>query len=208
MLVAADPVFRELHVSPRRSADNEGEARGVRAVLFRHHQGGDDVPQRFAHLGALFVAYEAVEVDIVEGDVAEKKSRHQYHARDPEKEDVVSGFEHIGGMVCLKVRRCLRPAERRERPEAGRKPRVERVGVLFILRVAEFARWFLAGNNEHYALFHVGFAARLRNAFGLVVPDRNPVPVPYLPGDAPRAQVVYPVVINLLKTFGKYFYLD
>src|SRR5258706_4874713 len=53
-----------------------------------------------------------------------------HHARDPEKQNVVTGLEIAGRIELLERLRGLRPAEGRERPERAREPGVEDVGIL------------------------------------------------------------------------------
>src|ERR1051325_8540312 len=55
----------------------------------------------------------------VNGARPEAQAEHD-HARHPEEEDVEAGDEDIGRIEDVEIRRLVRPAHRRERPESGR----------------------------------------------------------------------------------------
>ena len=111
-------------------ADGEGEAEGVGAVFVDDIEGVEDVALDLAHLLAVLVLDEAVEVDGVEGDVVHVLDSHHDHAGDPEEEDVVAGFEDGAGVEVAEVFGLVGPAEGGVRPEAGAEPGVQDVGVL------------------------------------------------------------------------------
>src|SRR5205807_3115284 len=96
--------------------------------------------------------------------------------RDPQKDDVARGDERVGRVERAQLRRLLRPAERRERPQGAREPRVEHVRIL--LPTVPF--WPLDTG--------VG----LRSP----VPHGNPVTPPQLARYAPRANVLHPVQVH------------
>jgi len=56
-----------------------------------------------AHLLALRVEHQAVDVDMLEGDAAGEVGRHHDHAGDPEEDDVVAGDQHAAGQVQVVV---------------------------------------------------------------------------------------------------------
>ena len=101
MLVPTHAVFREFEVVARLRANDERETCRICSVFIDHIERVDDVAQALAHLAALPVAYEPVEIHLLEGDLPCVEPRHQYHARDPEKEDVVAGLKHGGRVVRL-----------------------------------------------------------------------------------------------------------
>ena len=68
--------------------------------------------------------------NVVEGDFADVVQAHQHHARDPKRDDVAAGNQHVGRIVVFQFLRLLRPAKRRMRPEGGTEPGVENVGFL------------------------------------------------------------------------------
>src|SRR5262245_27191450 len=93
MLVSAYAVFGELEVHSGGRTDDEGETRRISSVFFHHMQRIADVAKRLRHLASLSVAYEAMEVDVLERHFTDEESRHQYHACDPEKQNVVACFK-------------------------------------------------------------------------------------------------------------------
>jgi len=110
--VTLDPFFGEYDVPPLRGQHGKGEAERVGSVLIHHDQGINDVPFRFAHLGALLVPDEGVDVHVAERHVAHELQAHHYHARDPEKDDVERGDKHARGIILLQGGRLFRPAQR------------------------------------------------------------------------------------------------
>jgi hypothetical protein len=75
------------------------------------------------------VAHEAVHVHRVERHLAGEVRGHHDHPRDPEEDDVEAGDQHRRRQEQSSFRRFFRPAERRERHQRGREPRVEHVVV-------------------------------------------------------------------------------
>ena len=68
-----------------------------------------------------------MDVDGVERHLVHEVHAHHHHAGDPEEDDVEAGDQHVGRVVALQLRRLVRPAQRRERPERGGEPGVEHV---------------------------------------------------------------------------------
>src|SRR3989344_6555548 len=88
-------------------------------------------------------------------------------------------------MIVFKIFGIFRPAQSRECPETVREPRVKRI---FILRPRAIHSFSGGGAvADFYFIF--------------VVPDGNTVSIPYLPADAPVAQVFYPVEVGFFKMF-------
>ena len=108
------------------------------------------------------------------------------HARHPEEDDIIAR-DHIGRRVpVFEVFRIqIGPAERGERPQAGREPGVEHVLVAGQLRAAAF-----------FALRRV-FAADIDMAAFVTVPRGDLMAPPELAGDAPVVHVFHPVEIRL-----------
>ena len=110
------------------------------------------------------------------------------HPGDPEEQDVEAGHEARGRVEGLELRRVVGPAQGGERPEPGREPRVEHVGVLA---------------ERPVALRALGEVRRARRAS---LPSASqyqtgmPVAPPELARDAPVADVLHPVVVRLAST--------
>ena len=88
------------------------------------------LPFDLAHRLAEAVEDLRVDVDVAERHLAHVVQARDHHARHPERDDVAAGHQHAGRVVVRQLRRLLRPAERRVRPERGAEPGVEDVGVL------------------------------------------------------------------------------
>ena len=110
------------------------------------------------------------------------ESRHEDHTGDPEENNVVASLEYRRRVEGLEVGRLVGPAKRGERPESRREPGVERVVILL----------------PTVALGRHGAAINLV-AF---VPHRDAMPEPDLARDAPIAQILDPVEIDLLESLG------
>src|SRR5262249_10861681 len=75
-----------------------------------------------------------MQINRAKGNLPCKVNAEHGHAGDPEKQNVVSGYEYARRVVALEVRCFLGPAESRKRPQSGAEPRVEHVRILFELR--------------------------------------------------------------------------
>src|SRR5207249_4392382 len=95
----------------------------------------------------------------------------------PEADDLARRDADVARVVALELGSLLRPAERRERPERGREPRVEHVGVA--LELAGPALRTRAGGRPRARLVSVGTG-----------PDRDLVTPPQLARDAPVGRVL------------------
>ncbi len=83
----------------------------------------------------------------MERDLLHEMETHHHHAGDPEEDDVEAGDQHRGRIEALQLRRLVRPAERRERPQRRREPGVEHV--------------LVARDLGRLAVMLVGFGLRL-----------------------------------------------
>ena len=124
-----------------------------------------------------------------ERHLAGELEAHHDHPRDPEVEDLARRDERVGRVEGLERRGLLGPAERRERPQRAREPGVEDVLVLAQRAVAGAAALGRAGRD-------VGLLA------GVAVVDRQAVAPPQLARDAPGADVLHPVEVDLRLALG------
>ncbi len=115
---------RQVEIVARRTAGQQGEAQSIRAVFLHHIQRIGHIALGFAHLLAVAIFHQSMQIDGVEGDVVGEKRRRHDHACHPEEEDVVARFHHVGGIEACQVGRLLGPAEGGERPQAGAEPGV------------------------------------------------------------------------------------
>ena len=88
------------------------------------------LPFRLAHLLPFGIPHECMDIDVAERDIAHEFQSQHDHSGDPEEQNVEAGHERRSRIVGLEFRRLLRPSQRGEGPEAGRKPGVEHVRVV------------------------------------------------------------------------------
>ena len=183
-LVPLDPLLRHPDVPPLGGEGRQREAEGVRPEFVHHLQGIDAVPLRLAHLLAVLVPDEGVEVNIPEGDVLHHVEPHHHHPGDPEEEDVEAGHQQRRGIEGLERFGLLGPSQGRKGPQRGAEPGVEDILLLAQLRAAAIgaAVGILRGDDHLPA--------------PLAGPDGDPVAPPDLPRDAPVADVVHPLEIG------------
>ena len=128
----------------------------------------------------------------MERNVVDDGELHHHHSGNPEENDVETGHQHIRREIPAQLRRLIRPAQRSDRPKTRRKPCVENVGVAGQRLPVRLLRSFFFGGRA--VLPSVG-----------VIPDRNLVPPPQLPRNAPWLDVLQPIEIRLRIALGQYF---
>ena len=118
---------------------------------------------------------------------------HHYHSSHPEKQNVVSGLKNVRRMIGLKIGSFFRPAQSRKGPKSRGKPGIKHVGVLLPLARRSFSACLPVRQGGGAIVFRC-----LNSAVNFIslVPDRNAVSEPYLPRDAPVAQIIYPMEIG------------
>ena len=111
----------------------------------------------------------------------------EYHTDNPEKDNVISGYQHIRRIEIIQVFRLIRPAQCRERPQRRGEPCIQRILILCKMRTAALRALLrrMAVNNNLAAL--------------IAVVCRDSVSPPDLTGDAPVLNIFQPVQINLVK---------
>ena len=192
---------------------------------------GDDVErveavaEALLHRPALAILDHRMDIDIGKRHLVQVVEAHHHHAGDPQGDDLAGRHEHVGGVERRHVARRVGPAERGERPEGRREPRVEDIRVLDeagrfqpALRFGVAVRHADVGEAAlvlgHQADGHVGavdlllpdggcarvglgHARRVQKiALGRAFPDGDPVPPPQLPRDAPVALLAQPIEIR------------
>ena len=120
----------QLHVTARCAASEQGEAQGVAAILGDQVERVEGVAQTLAHLAPLFVAHQAMQIDIAERHVAGKLQAHHDHTRHPEEDDVIARLQDCGRVEAFQIIGLRRPAQRTKGPETAAKPGVQHIGVL------------------------------------------------------------------------------
>ncbi len=150
----------------------------------------DDVAPGLAHLLALGVPHQGMDVDIPEGNVPHELEPHHHHPGHPEEEDVKPGHQDGGRVEDFQVLGAVRPAQGGKRPQRGAEPGIQHVGFLLHGRAAAgFASGHRLGGDDDLAAVPAE-------------PGRDPVPPPDLAGDAPVADIVHPVEVGILPGRG------
>ena len=113
----------------------------------------------------------------------------EYHADDPEEDDVVSCHQYICRIKILVLRCFLRPAKSRERPQGGGEPGIQRILILCQMGAATFRAFFRHSDIDN-------------NLAALVaVVRRDTMSPPQLTGNTPVTDILKPVGIGLFKAF-------
>ena len=188
---AFDLVFAPDQVLSGRRHHHQRETHRVRSVLAVDVQRVNARAFGLGHLLPVRGSHDGVDIDRAEGNFSREFQPHHDHARDPEKQDLVSGNQQRGRVVGAQIFGLLRPAERRERPQRRAEPRVEHVGVLLQLAGAALCalRRRLARDDNLLAV--------------LAMPRRNAVSPPELPRDRPIPDVAHPVEVHLAPVLGR-----
>ena len=148
----------------------------------------DDVAFGFGHFFAFVVAHDAVDVHVFKWYFAGKVGGHHNHARHPEEDDFVAGYQDVGWQEGFEFVGFRRPAECGKRHERGGEPCVQYV--------------FFAGQTGFAGLFFGFFliAGDIHIAF-VVVPCRDLMAPPQLARDTPVLDVVHPLVVSVDPVF-------
>ena len=187
--IALDPGLVVAHVLARHRHGSAPCAQRVGTVLLDQLARVDAGAQRLGHPAAVRGLDDAVDRHVGERDLAHELEPGHDHPADPEKDDLAGGAVQVGRIEGPQVLGLLGPAERRERPQRGREPRVEHVGVLRQLRASAFRALvgrFDAGDDV--AVF--------------AVVDGHAMPEPQLPADVPVAESAHPVQVDALVALG------
>src|SRR6266436_7633070 len=129
-----DLFFVEANILAARRDPHQAEAQTVRAIFVDQVERIGRIAQRLRHFAALLVANDPGEENVVERNIVFSLGRlsgfefkaGDDHARDPEENNVRSGYEHAGWVKFLSRFRIHRLVS----PEPRRKPGIERVFVL------------------------------------------------------------------------------
>ena len=180
----------EPHVVSGCISGNQRETQRVGAVLVNDFQRINAVAQGFGHFSSLGIPYQAMEKHCGKGLLSHLLIPGENHADNPEENDIISGNKHIRGIKIIQILGFIRPAQRGKRPECGGKPGIKRIGILGQMRTST-----LRADIGHF-LCHHDFPAFVTVIGGY------PVSPPQLPGNTPVADVVCPVKVSLVHTFG------
>ena len=180
----------QLQVRPDTQAVHQCEPQRISPEQSNHFERIDPVAQRLLHAATQVVAHRPVQVDIAERHLAHELEPGHDHPRHPEEQNLRGGNQHVAGIERLQVIGLVGPAKRAERPERGREPGVQYVGILIELGATALTAFAgILPPNEH-------------RVTAATVPNRDAVAPPELPGDAPVANVLQPVLVNAAPVLG------
>ena len=120
---------------------------------------------------------------------------HHHHPGDPEEDDIRSRDQHIAGIVFLKLRRFLRPANRGKRPKRAGKPGIQHILIArqrhgcAVFRARRCLSFFFGMGNENLAIRRI--------------PGGDLVAPPKLAGNAPRLNIAHPGKESIFELLGR-----
>ena len=97
---------------------------------------------------------------------------HHHHSGNPEENDIKAGYQNRSRIESIQIFGFVRPAQRRESPQAGREPGIKDIG--FTRQLNMSAIMSVGGSLRFFDIFFAeNFAVR-------TVPNRHLVPPPKL----------------------------
>src|SRR5206468_1167054 len=194
-----DLFFVEPNVLPSRRDVHHAKTQTVGAIFVDQLEWIRRITERLRHLPPQLVANQASEQNVVKWNVVFdlfsfaglEFEAGDDHPRHPEENDVWRGYEHTGGIKFLPrlvIHSLISPQPRG-------KPGIERV---FILNPVFRIRRRLDADVNFPAGLGFGIWG-----LGFSIPRRYAVSPPYLPANAPVADVLQPLSVNFLPMHGK-----
>ena len=188
--ISLDPLLGHLDVPPLRGKGGEGESYRVGPIFIYHFKRIYAVPLRLAHLLALLIAYQGMQVNIRKGDISHDIESHHHHAGHPEEDNIETGNKERGGIEGFQGRCLVGPPHRGEGPKGRAEPGIQDI-------------FILPQRSSSAVRTHIGIlGGDNRLAAPIAIPHRYPVPPPDLTGDTPVTDVVHPVEIGCLPHGG------
>ena len=184
-LAASTPLHRQADIPPGRGEKGQRKAKGIGPEAIHELERIDHIAPALGHLLAELVPDQGMDIDVPEGDFVGEVEPHHDHPRHPEEENVEAGHEQGCRIETRQVGRLFGPPQGGKGPEGRREPGIENVGIPGDIGA-------FAGGADRRILPEYG-----QMATGTTAPGRNPVAPPYLPRNAPVADVVDPFVIGL-----------
>ena len=150
----------------------------------------DSCAERLRHAPAIGSLDDRGDVDVAERDFAAELESHHDHPRDPQRDDVAPGDQHLGGIESAELVGLRRPTKCHKRPQGTREPSVQHILVLAQRTIASAAALGRARRD-------IGLLA------SVAVVHRQAMAPPQLAGDAPRPDLLHPVEVNLAPALGE-----
>ena len=134
-----------------------------------------------------------MDIDSLERNILAEFQPHHDHARHPEENNIVACYKSAGRVELLQLRCLIRPAHGFKRPQSGAEPGIQHILILTEMPAAALRA------DIHIGTGNDGLAAVI------AVPGRDAVSPPQLAGNAPVADIVQPVAVNLGETLRHKF---
>ena len=134
-----------------------------------------------------------MDVHGLERNILAKFQPHHDHARHPEEDNIIACYQSAGRIELLQLRCLIRPAHGFKRPQSGAEPGIQHILILTEMPAAALRA------DIHIGTGNDGLAAVI------AVPGRDAVSPPQLAGNAPVADIVQPVAVNLGETLRHEF---
>ena len=142
--------------------------------------------QRLRHPPAVRRLDHRVDDHVGERHLAHELDAQHQHPRHPQVDDLARRREHVARVERVQPVVCVRPAQRRERPQAGRRT------------TCPARRGRAPARPSRTSRTPSGSDVRHRDVAVRAVPDRDLVAPPELAGDAPRPDLLHPVEEGVL----------
>ena len=124
-----------LRIAIERSNKRDRESKSVCRVRVDKLQRIERVTLRLRHLRTVGRANDTVNYDILKRRLTHKVDTRHHHTRNPEEDNILSGYEIARRIELIEIRRLLGPTKSRERPKPRAEPCIENIGIL--LKIGE-----------------------------------------------------------------------
>ena len=179
------------HIVSGAIAGCQGKPQSVGTVFVNFFQGVNAVAQGFTHFSTLRVTNDTVHQNGVKGSFSHIFNARENHTGNPEEDDIIAGYQGIGGVEIAKVFGVFGPTQGGEGPQGRGEPSIQGIGVLMQVGAAAFG-----ANGYVIFLGHNDFITII------AIPNGQAVTPPKLTGNTPVADVFHPVIIGFFKPFG------
>ncbi len=92
--VSLHPLQAQVEILAGRGSGQQRKAQRIGAECVHHFKRVDHIAKRLAHLAAVLIAHQAVEIDFRKRHLARQGQAGDNHPGHPEEQDVVPGLHH------------------------------------------------------------------------------------------------------------------
>ena len=98
------------HIIARRISGDQSKSQRICPILADDFQRINSVAQGFAHLSSFVVSHESVDQHRVKRRFPCMLISGKHHSDNPEKDNVISGYQYVGRVEIIQFLRLFRPA--------------------------------------------------------------------------------------------------